>query len=109
MVADLTHFKVLMTAGKGLTPAQQAWDPRTLELYAQLGIKRAAVTCLGQIRAILWTDHANVKRLQTADDIDVKHLRWVSEIRKWCRKYLRRLKNSNKQEGQAGCDTGYLR
>ena len=24
MVADLSHFKVLMTAGKGLTPAQQA-------------------------------------------------------------------------------------
>ena len=80
MVADLSHFKVLMTAGKGLTPAQPAWDPRTLELYAQLGIKRAAVACLGQIRAILWTDHANVKRLQDADDIDVKHLRWVSEI-----------------------------
>ena len=80
MVSDLSHFKVLMTAGKGLTPAQQAWDPRTLELYAQLGIKRAAVACLGQIRAILWTDHANVKRLQDADDIDVKHLRWVSEI-----------------------------
>ena len=70
MVADLAHFKVLMTAGKGLTPAQQAWDPRTLELYAQLGIKRVAVACLGQIRAILWADHANVKRLQDADDID---------------------------------------
>ena len=80
MVADLSHFKVLMTAGKGLTPAQQAWDPRTLETYAQLGIKRAAVAILGQLRAILWTDHANVKRLQSSDDIDVKHLRWISEI-----------------------------
>ena len=80
MVADLSHFKVLFTAGQGLTPTQQALDPRTLELYAQLGIKRAAVALLGQIRAVLWTDHANVKRLQTSEDIDVKHLRWVSEI-----------------------------
>ena len=80
MTADLSQFKVLMTAGKGLTPAQQAWDPRTLELYAQLGMKRAAVSMLGQLRALLWTDHANVKRLQAADEIDVKHLRWVSEI-----------------------------
>ena len=47
MTADLTHFKVLLTAGKGLTPAQQAWDPRTLELYAQLGLKRASVAVLG--------------------------------------------------------------
>ena len=70
MVSDLTHFKVLLTAGKGLTPAQQAWGPRTLKLYAQLGIKRAAVSCVGQIRAILWADHASGKRLQDADDID---------------------------------------
>ena len=52
MVSDLTHFKVLMRATERLTPAQQAWAPRTLELYAQLGTKRAAVSCLGQIRAI---------------------------------------------------------
>ena len=80
MAEDLMTFKVLLTAGRGLTPSQQSWDPRTLELNAQLGIKRAAVALLGQIRAILWTDHANVKRLQASDVIDVKHLRWVSEI-----------------------------
>ena len=49
-------------------------------MYAQLGMQRAAVSMLGQLRALLWTDHANVKRLQAADEIDVKHLRWVSEI-----------------------------
>ena len=80
MVRDLSHFKVRVTAGKGVTPAQQAWDPRTLALCAQLGIERAAVSCLGQIRAFFWADHANVERLQSAEDIDVKHLRWVSEI-----------------------------
>ena len=69
-----------MTAGKGLTPTQQAWDPRTLETHAQLGVKSAAVSILGQIRALLWTDHANTKRLLSAVDIDVKHLRWISEI-----------------------------
>ena len=25
MAADLSHFKILMMVGKGLTPAQQAW------------------------------------------------------------------------------------
>ena len=80
MVADLTHFKVLLTAGKGITPAQQAWDPRTFELYAQLDMKRAAVAVLGQLRALLWTDHANARCLLASDDIDVKHIRWVSEI-----------------------------
>ena len=29
MLSDLSHFKVLMTAGKGLTPAQQAWPMRS--------------------------------------------------------------------------------
>ena len=80
MVRDLSKFKVLMTGGKGLTPTQQAWDPRTLESYAQLGSKRAAVAMLGQIRALLWTDHANTNRLLTAIYLDVKHLRWISEI-----------------------------
>ena len=80
MVRDYTKFKVLMAAGKGLTPTQQAWDPRTLETHAQLGVKRAAVSILGQIRALLWTVHANAKRLLSAVDIDVKHLRWISEI-----------------------------
>jgi hypothetical protein len=28
----------------------------------------------------LWTDHANLTRQQTLDDIDVKMLRWISEL-----------------------------
>ena len=80
MTSDFSGFKVLFTAGKGYTPSQQSWDPRTLELYAQLGIKRASVGCLGQIRSLLWTDHHNLKRLVAVDNIDVKNLRWVSKI-----------------------------
>ena len=69
-----------MTAGKGLTPAQQAWPPLTLEAYAQLSIKRAQVATLGSMRSINWTDHANVTKQQVLENIDVKHLRWISEI-----------------------------
>ena len=67
MLSDLSHFKVLMTAGRGLTPAQQAWTPLTLECYAQLEMKRAQTHTLGAMRSIGWTDHANVKRLQSAE------------------------------------------
>ena len=80
MVEDLSYLKVLMTAGKGLTPAQQAWPPLTLEAYAQLDVKRHQRRIIGEMRSINWTDHANVKRLVTAEEIDAKHLRWVSEI-----------------------------
>ena len=31
MSIDLTRFRVLLMAGKGLTPAQQAWSPLILE------------------------------------------------------------------------------
>ena len=73
-------FKVLMTACKGLTPAQQAWPPLTLEAYAQLETKRAQRRTLGEMRSICWTDHANVTKQQVLEDIDVKHLRWISEL-----------------------------
>ena len=36
MRQDLSSFKMLVVASKGLTPAQQAWAPITLEGYAQL-------------------------------------------------------------------------
>ena len=80
MRADLSSFKVLFTAGKGLTPAQQAWPPLTLEGYAQLMTKRAQRAALGSMRSICWTDHANLTKQQVSEDIDVKHLRWISEI-----------------------------
>ena len=80
MRADLSGFKVLYTAGIGLTPAQQAWPPLTLEAYAQLETKRAQRACLGPMRSICWTDHANLTKQQSSEHIDVKHLRWVAEI-----------------------------
>ena len=37
---------------------------------------------MGPMRSLCWTDHANMTKQQTIDqvDIDIKHLRWVSEI-----------------------------
>lgn len=80
MAEDLARLKVLMTAGWGLTPAQQAWPPLSLEGYAQLETKRAQRKTLGCMRSLCWTDHANWTKQQTAAEIDVKHLRWTSEI-----------------------------
>ena len=79
MSRDLSRFKVLLTHSKGLTPAQQAWPPLTLEAFAQLEVRRAAKKALGTVRSILWTDHANLTRAQVGD-VDVKLLCWVSEL-----------------------------
>ena len=82
MTPDLSGFKVLLMTGKGFTPAQQAWPAITLEGFAQLGGKRAQRKVLGPMRSLNWTDHANMTKQQTIDlvDIDLKLLRWVSEI-----------------------------
>ena len=66
MRADLSGFNVLVTHSKGLTPAQQAWAPLSLEGYAQLEVRRAVKKILGPIRSICWTDHSNWTRQQTA-------------------------------------------
>jgi len=80
MTRDLTKFKVLLTHSKGLTPAQQAWAPLTLEGYAQLEVKRASRKALGVIKCLCWTDHANWTRQVSAEDVEVKHLRWLAEL-----------------------------
>ena len=80
MRADLTGFNVLVTHSKGLTPAQQAWAPLSLEGYAQLEVRRAVKKILGPIKSICWTDHSNWTRQQTAENVEPKHLRWLSEI-----------------------------
>ena len=80
MTRDFSRFRVLMTHSKGLTPAQQAWQPLTLEGYAQLEVKRALRKTVGTARTLCWTDHANFTRQQVLEDIEVKHLRWISEI-----------------------------
>jgi hypothetical protein len=72
---DMSKFKVLVTHSKGLTPAQQAWQPLTLEGYAKLEVKRAVRRALGACKSILWTDHANWTRQVTTEEIDIKHLR----------------------------------
>ena len=81
MSRDRTKMKVLLTHSKSLTPPQQAWPPLIQEAFAQLEVKRASRKVLGTIRAICWTDHANLTRAQGSDiGGDVKLLRWVAEI-----------------------------
>ena len=53
MTRDMTRFKILVTHSKGLTPAQQAWQPLTLEADAQLEVKRAIRKVLGSMKSIL--------------------------------------------------------
>ena len=71
---------MLVVHSKGLTPAQQAWAPVSLDGYAQLEVRRAIKKMLGPMRSICWTDHANWTRQQTAESVEPKHLRWLSEI-----------------------------
>jgi hypothetical protein len=80
MKPDLTGFNVLVTHSKGLLPAQQAWPPLTLEGFAQLEVRRAVKKALGPLRCICWTDHANWIKQTTTENVEMKHLRWVSEL-----------------------------
>ena len=64
----------------GLTASQGAWPVVTLECNAQMQTRRHARKVLGRMPAVCWTDHANVARLQTAIDMDPRHLRWVADI-----------------------------
>ena len=52
MTRDYSRFRVLMTHSKGLTPAQQVWQPLTLEGYAQLEVKRALQKTVGTARTL---------------------------------------------------------
>ena len=52
----------------------------TLETNSQMQTRRHARKILGRVPAFCWTDHSNVARLQTAIDMDPRHLRWVADI-----------------------------
>ena len=80
MTEDVIGFVPLCAAGKSLTPSQQAWDPLSLEGNAQLQMKRIQRKVLGSMQSICWTDHAKWTRQGDKTDIEVKHLRWYSEI-----------------------------
>ena len=77
---DLRGFEVLATHSTGLTLPQQAWAPLSLETYAQLEVRRAVKGMIGPLRCVMWTDHSNLTRLQTSEEIQPKHLRWLSEL-----------------------------
>ncbi len=80
MTPNMDGFNVLCAAGKSLTPSQQAWDPLSLEGNAQLMMKRHQNRVVGHMRSKCWTDHANWTRQGDKVGIEVKHLRWYSEI-----------------------------
>ena len=81
MTRDMSKMKILLTHSRSLTPAQQRWPPLIQEAYAQLEVKRATRKAFGTIRTLCWTDHANLTRAQSSDiGVDVKLVRWVSEI-----------------------------
>ena len=68
--------------GERIYPSPAGWPALVLEGFAQLGGKRAQKKLLGPMRSLNWTDHANMTKQQQVElvDIDIKLLRWVSEI-----------------------------
>ena len=80
MSEDRSRLNVLGHFSGGLTASQGAWPVVTLECNAQMQTRRHARKVLGRVPALCWTDHANVARLQTAIDMDPRHLRWVADI-----------------------------
>ena len=52
----------------------------TLEGYACLMMKREQNKHFGHMKSTCWTDHANWTRRGELVNIEVKHLRWYSEV-----------------------------
>ena len=66
---------------KGLTPPPNKLGRHlTLEGFAQLEVKRAVKRSIGPTRCVCWTDHANWRRQQSCENLEPKHLRWLSEL-----------------------------
>lgn len=42
-------------------------------------MRRAVKKILGPIKSTCWTDHSNWTRQQTAENVEPKHLRWLSD------------------------------
>ena len=80
MSEDRKVMNVLGHHSGGLTKSQGAWPVLTLELNAQLKVRIAGRAVSGKNPCLCWSDHSNVVRLQTAVDLDPRHLRWVSNI-----------------------------
>ena len=80
MREDLKGFHVLCTHSKGLLPAASVGAFELRELRSTIEVRRAVKGMLGPLRSIMWTDHSNLTRLQTSEEIQPKHLRRLSEL-----------------------------
>ena len=80
MAEDRKKMNVLGHFSGGLTKSQGAWAVITLECNAQVRTRLMARALLGANPCICWTDHSNVVRLQTAIDLDPRHLRWIANL-----------------------------
>jgi len=80
MSEDRKKMNVLGHHSGGLTPSQGCWPVLTLEANAQWKVRRAGRQVNGPNPCLCWSDHANVVRLQTAVDLDPRHLRWISNL-----------------------------
>jgi len=75
MAEDRKKMNVLGHFSGGLTKSQSAWAVITLECNAQVRARVMARGVLGANPCLCWMDHSNVVRLQTAIDLDPRHLR----------------------------------
>ena len=64
MNPELTRVVPLAYFSKSLTPAQGLWHPYRQEHYAQLQTRRYMCSLFGSIPVRMYTDHANLVRLQ---------------------------------------------
>ena len=80
MAWDRKMMNVLGHFSGGLTKSQGACAVMTLECNAQVRVLLMARGALGPNPCLCWTDHSNVVRLQTAMDLDPRHLRWIANL-----------------------------
>ena len=86
MSADLKRWMPLAYHAESLTPAQTLWRPFRQEQHAQLRCRRKFRALFGSIPVVMYTDHANIVRLQdcsltrlilsvsTADGSEIRNL-----------------------------------
>ena len=66
-----------MYALKGVNPTPASVGTIELGDVRSVGSPQAVKGMLGPLRSIMWTDHSNLTRLQTSEEIQPKHLRWL--------------------------------
>ena len=82
MSADLRRWNPLAYHAESLSAAQTLWHPFRQEQHAQLKCRRKFRSLFGSIPVVMYTDHANMVRLQDKplDQIDPVSFRTCSEL-----------------------------